>query len=109
MRELNIRAAKCLGCDYMMGGWANTERYWMVFSDWVPDTRLRFTTSYDWAVLGFKKVLKTISHGNLDYQRAEMFELVGRSRRKYKLRTPKQITLAWVEFLEENSTEEKEE
>jgi len=119
MDDLNVRAAKCLG-------WSNdtTDMHFKIPSDLMQLERrphqtihiseAKFTTSYDWAMLGIKEVLKiddfdrqiglwrslkkVINNGKdwkdaSDIKLNELFRLLQA--------TPKQITQAWVEVLEQ--------
>lgn len=63
MKELNIRAAKCLG--YKLS--PKHEHVWITPDgiSLVHEVDFKFTTSYDWAMLGVKEVLKTESSPKL--------------------------------------------
>lgn len=97
--DLNIRAAKALGWEHYTD---HPTTQWMIPCDWARehvktpttyDSDLKFTTSYDWAMLGVSK----IEDLNIPYGELEAYYSVIHSS---KTATPKEITQAWVEVLE---------
>ena len=125
MKDLNIRAAKVLG--WKLREWAKIEEFYEAerfltvhpFKEGVNEVfvkDLKFTTSYDWAMLGVKvameKDLPSFScalYGITEYD----FQTEDPNAPKYTSElewamtkwcftfTPAQITQAWVEVLEE--------
>jgi len=124
MSDLNIRACKALGWKYQPcaddcdkpwhGGFIDND------DDFHFKRDLKFTTSYDWAMLGVKKVIEVDAPSfscNLyritkyDWQRDEPDEPNYTSEIEWAMTrwcfsfTPEQITQAWVEVLEATQTD----
>mgnify|MGYP003646103586 CR=1 FL=1 len=92
--DLNIRAAKVLGWVYEYGFWRNADG-----EEYDPEAyELKFTTSYDWAMLG----VKIISAKALHEKFYDKFWSQGSTSDTYYIYegTPAQITQAWVSVLE---------
>ena len=100
MNDINIRAAKALGCsiDNVHGvyvGDSPLNAFYLTSSrQWIKINELRFTTSYDWAMLGVKLIPKDRRH---QFEEA-LSKLVPDTYWMWDA-TPEQITQAWVEVL----------
>ena len=100
MGELNVRAAKALGWKYTY----QPDRL-IIPEDSVPalglpgfhqtvlETDLKFTTSYDWAMLGVKKAYEK----NADWMLGKWISMMSDL---HNMPSPLEITQAWVEVLE---------
>ena len=99
MDDLNKRAAILLGCKE----YKNNEALLIVAEELYPTIKqsscflneLKFTSSYDWAMLGIKKLDR--------FQIPEVEDLLGDNGKSLKSclqATPEEITRAWVEVLE---------
>lgn len=132
--ELNIRAAKYLGFGYVQehDWWIVPDQYVGVITgegnNVVHDGFLKFTTSYDWSMIGVKEVFNKKRHGFMNTwcdglvffnTLLEMVYKDNKNTIEYKsfkrvmrrtfnpsqlfkvfTATPLQITQAWVEVLE---------
>jgi len=118
VNDLNIRAAKCLGWKH----YTINRHLWRVDHGLVAITGcpygaeskdLKFTTSYDWAMLGVKELLKLEHIANDDEEYGPYSDFMdalseadglGLSiyQRDYVAfqSTPEEITKAWAEVLE---------
>ena len=100
-KELEIRAAKTLGCEYQkecndfkitsaMKKALKIKDKGAVF---LHTDAMKFTTSYDWAMLGLKRLMT----------KKQFFEIVAKLMQVAEhplLATPEQLTQAWCEVLE---------
>ncbi len=111
--DMNIRAAKALGCHTFptahgyidaepLKGLLQMDLHWVQEHESVMlgeedcKTYLKFTTSYDWAMLGVAEIVKR------GYEIQYLYHLMKQiypSQITFKA-TPEQITQAWVEVLE---------
>jgi len=120
MDDLNVRAAKCLGWSYQPCKDDCYEAHHGVFYDnnnkMYAKIDLKFTTSYDWAMLGVKEIAKK-SERRIHYNSLlnELWcdfydndDTIYPTFFSYILSlTPEQITQAWVEVLEQDKTNER--
>lgn len=111
-KELEIRAAKSLGAKTIS---VETDRVFefpkeinLQNGGIIQDvTWLKFTTSYDWAMLGVKELENNEMYMRMERDGLEIFDHEGYS--QYQLNhletfpSPEQITQAWVEVLEGKS------
>ena len=116
-KDLNIRAAKALGCEIINGeGIANLPDSFQPLLSWPEKVKLlhynmlKFTTSYDWAMSGVKDLrgedlgmfinnLATIRGVKGSLAERDTYSLLEVMDSLW-LATPEQITQAWVEVLE---------
>jgi len=114
-RELEIRAAKILGCKETEDG-----TYWKIenvsqpildligekndYHDVVLVSQLKFTSSYDWAFLGLTSPAKLIFEGVCEkvrarYSKANGFHMTSMPW-DFMLASPEEMTQVWVEARE---------
>jgi len=111
-KELEIRAAKALGWTYVPCTDGCTKDHHGGFEhgegddyDYHSKQDLKFTTSYDWAMLGVKELLKdadldcyhSFDHALCNILNLNLYELTPL---EVMQATPAQITTAWLEVLE---------
>ena len=106
--DLNIRAAKVLGCEVTGNGLTKFSPEMIELSGftgdlWLWPMYLKFDSSYDWAMLGVKKCEEK---GLLKKLYREIHYILDTGVMHLILSaTPAQITQAWVEVLEKNNAQ----
>lgn len=115
-KELKIRAAKALRWERFktLGGENYSHAYVIsremaikleTGTEVVLVEKMKFTTSYDWAMLGVELLEDNEKYVRLESDAIEIFDFEGNS--LYQLNhltafpSPEQITQAWVEVLEQ--------
>jgi len=96
----NIRAAKALGCklhnDNRVVELSPALDAFIGIGEYYLIDKLKFTTSYDWAMLGVKEIL---NRGDRERAKFEK-RLASENFYSFMAATPEQITRAWVTVLE---------